>query len=286
MAKRKLSARALVADVRSGMTDGELMAKYRLSKDTLTGILLRLVESKVLDGHELRARTDLFNEKRRVLQEALGRTGIDAPDADSYEELVDRYCRAGAQCEREILLRGSPADIREVVGRVHRPRRTRWGLIHYAAAACLIPAIAVLIVVGTSGKGMSKTSEAGRAVPSAREASMHTDSERVAQAQHRNRGSQSPRETSVPTSNVYRLTTGAWASKSAEKWPLVFSIAQARDGEALKKLVQQNEARMFEKDQRVHVERRETARPVVQVRLRGNVELWHIHAGCLEKVSR
>jgi uncharacterized protein (DUF433 family) len=48
MEKRKISARELIADVRAGMDDSALMARYNLSAQGLQSAFKKLVEANVM----------------------------------------------------------------------------------------------------------------------------------------------------------------------------------------------------------------------------------------------
>jgi hypothetical protein len=60
--KRSIKAREIIRDVRSGLTDTELMNKYRLSTGRLKYVLDRLVEAKALETSELQSRISLAQE--------------------------------------------------------------------------------------------------------------------------------------------------------------------------------------------------------------------------------
>ncbi len=60
--KRTIKARKLAHDVRSGLTDFELMAKYGLSFDELESLFDRLVNARILRRAELLERTAFFEE--------------------------------------------------------------------------------------------------------------------------------------------------------------------------------------------------------------------------------
>jgi len=78
MEKRKISARAAVADIRSGMGDTALRNKYGLSVDGLQSLFDKLIKDGFLDLGELRSRlsgfmgtvvvpeTDIFSDKSEV----------------------------------------------------------------------------------------------------------------------------------------------------------------------------------------------------------------------------
>jgi len=60
--KRSIKAREIIRDVRSGLTETELMKKYRLSSGRLKSVLERLVEAKILEESELQSRIVLAQE--------------------------------------------------------------------------------------------------------------------------------------------------------------------------------------------------------------------------------
>ena len=57
MNKPKIGAREAVNDIKSGMTDAELMAKFRLTANGLESLFRKLVEAKLLDQSFVRTRT-------------------------------------------------------------------------------------------------------------------------------------------------------------------------------------------------------------------------------------
>ncbi|AFM27467.1 ankyrin repeat domain-containing protein [Desulfomonile tiedjei] len=70
MQKLKISARSIVDDIRSGMTDLELEQKYGLSSDALQYILRRLCEADVITQLELYERTTLSDsDMHRAFEE-------------------------------------------------------------------------------------------------------------------------------------------------------------------------------------------------------------------------
>lgn len=60
--KRTIKARDIIADVRLGLNDTELMKKYDLSVGGLKSVLERLVEAKALAEYELQSRVFLAQE--------------------------------------------------------------------------------------------------------------------------------------------------------------------------------------------------------------------------------
>ena len=59
MRKRKISARQVISDLHAGLSDHELMAKYKLTVDSLRYIFKRLVESGLMTELEFYQRMDL-----------------------------------------------------------------------------------------------------------------------------------------------------------------------------------------------------------------------------------
>ncbi len=57
MNKPKIGARQAVNDIKSGMTDAELMEKYKLTAKGLESLFGKLVEAKLLDQSFVRTRT-------------------------------------------------------------------------------------------------------------------------------------------------------------------------------------------------------------------------------------
>lgn len=60
--KKSLSARQVLADIRSGMSDNELMNKYTLSSKGLQSVLAKLVGTGLLKQYELESRSKLSTE--------------------------------------------------------------------------------------------------------------------------------------------------------------------------------------------------------------------------------
>ncbi len=56
MNKRKISAKELVSDIKSGMTDAQLMAKHELSPKTLEALFSKLIQAGVLNAASIRER--------------------------------------------------------------------------------------------------------------------------------------------------------------------------------------------------------------------------------------
>ncbi|HMK37609.1 MAG TPA: PilZ domain-containing protein [Desulfomonilaceae bacterium] len=59
---RKIKAKRIAADIRSRLTDFELMAKYALSLDDLDHIMRLLVQAGALRNAEVRERTPFFDD--------------------------------------------------------------------------------------------------------------------------------------------------------------------------------------------------------------------------------
>jgi hypothetical protein len=65
---RKIKAREIVADVRAGVSDFELMAKYELSVQELADILTKLVDAGRIRKAELEERNPFFDDPANRLQ--------------------------------------------------------------------------------------------------------------------------------------------------------------------------------------------------------------------------
>lgn len=63
MGKRKIKARELVADIRSGMDDNAVMRKYALSPEQLDEVLEKLVEADFITSLELYERAKLTDSQ-------------------------------------------------------------------------------------------------------------------------------------------------------------------------------------------------------------------------------
>lgn len=57
MAKRRISAKMFIEDIRTGLDDGELMDKYNLTEVGLGRVLDKLIESELISVDELWARS-------------------------------------------------------------------------------------------------------------------------------------------------------------------------------------------------------------------------------------
>jgi len=60
--KRQIKAIEVVADIRAGLTDTDLMDKYRLSSKGLQSIFKKLMDGDVLSASELEARVPVFDD--------------------------------------------------------------------------------------------------------------------------------------------------------------------------------------------------------------------------------
>lgn len=59
MAKRKLSARQVITDLRAGLSNDELMEKYNISPESLRYVFKRLVEARLMTELQYYQRMDL-----------------------------------------------------------------------------------------------------------------------------------------------------------------------------------------------------------------------------------
>jgi hypothetical protein len=71
MGKRKITAKEIVSDVRLGLTNSQLMAKYQLRVEALRYICTKLVDAGLMTELELYERTNLTeSEVFRAFSEA------------------------------------------------------------------------------------------------------------------------------------------------------------------------------------------------------------------------
>lgn len=107
--KRKISAKALVAAIRAGSTDSEIMERFRLTESKLQSLLDKLVEMGALDRAEIDARRST--------------AGADATDAkDERPEIVSVEDRAPAE-KPEDSLRPTPESLLRASAAPRRRRR-------------------------------------------------------------------------------------------------------------------------------------------------------------------
>jgi flagellar basal body-associated protein FliL len=76
--KRKISAKEMVADIRSGMDNAKLRRKYKLSHEALESVYTKLANAGVLKEFEVRSR--------------LASTSIERPDARQTDSLQGSLC--------------------------------------------------------------------------------------------------------------------------------------------------------------------------------------------------
>jgi hypothetical protein len=60
--KRVIKVQEIVNDIRSGMTDAELLVKYQLSARGLDSVFRKLLDVQAIDPNELRARSDAMED--------------------------------------------------------------------------------------------------------------------------------------------------------------------------------------------------------------------------------
>ena len=94
--KRKIKAKPFVRDLRSGMSDRELMDKYILSENQLHKLLHKLVDAGAIDEMELFMRTSLSDStisrafvETQCAMEEMGNLEGSAPqrDPDNHSEI-------------------------------------------------------------------------------------------------------------------------------------------------------------------------------------------------------
>jgi hypothetical protein len=60
--KKKIQAADIIADIRSGLTDKELMTKHHLSSKGLQSALTKLIKLQVIDPDEIESRSQLYDD--------------------------------------------------------------------------------------------------------------------------------------------------------------------------------------------------------------------------------
>jgi len=89
--KRALKAREVVNDIRSGMTDPELMEKNGLSAKGLQSLFRKLLEAKVITPAELEQRRSVYHDTE-IIQQVDGNDMVeDIRSGMSDSELMQKY---------------------------------------------------------------------------------------------------------------------------------------------------------------------------------------------------
>ena len=83
VAKRTISTKEILADIKAGMDDAALMEKYWLSGKTLQSLFKKLVDTGVLRQNDLEKRT-LMSEKSYAIAWECPACG--APQTKAYDE--------------------------------------------------------------------------------------------------------------------------------------------------------------------------------------------------------
>ena len=60
--KKRIQAADIIADIRAGLTDKELMTKYNLSSKGLQSALSKLIKLQVIDPDEIESRSQLYDD--------------------------------------------------------------------------------------------------------------------------------------------------------------------------------------------------------------------------------
>jgi hypothetical protein len=89
--KPKISARDAVRDIRSGMTDSQMMDKYGLSAKGLQSLVLKLLEAKAITPAEIDRRKDAYHDTT-VIQQIDGSDMVnDILSGMSDSDLMEKY---------------------------------------------------------------------------------------------------------------------------------------------------------------------------------------------------
>ncbi len=113
--KRRIPAKEMVSDIRAGLTDEDLMEKYRLSVDKLRSIFKRLIDAKALDEQELEGRevwTLLTHEYKAMRALPRHYVVVDLPIYDADDLLAEGYVRNIN--EQGLKVAGLEAEIQTV----------------------------------------------------------------------------------------------------------------------------------------------------------------------------
>ena len=89
--KPKIKARDAVRDIRSGMTDSQLMEKYGLSAKGLQSLVLKLLEVKAITPAEIDQRNEAYHDTT-VIQQIDGTDMVkDILSGMSDSDLMEKY---------------------------------------------------------------------------------------------------------------------------------------------------------------------------------------------------
>lgn len=132
--KRKIKAKQIVEDVKTGLTDMQIMAKHELSPNELANVLEKLVHLELISQREL----DQRNSARRPEAEPLM---VCPACGKQYEKDFTQCPECGFTDEHETVSRPAAADIKPV------DRESSVGRTATFAVAAVVVLIAIAAVV-------------------------------------------------------------------------------------------------------------------------------------------
>lgn len=117
--KRKIKAKDIISDIRSRMTDSELMAKYNLSAKGLQGVFLKLLNAKAIAKAELDWRPIAHDDTVVIRQIKTTDIVNDIRSGMTDVELMERYSVSseGLQKAFRILVEAGSLEQKELYGR-------------------------------------------------------------------------------------------------------------------------------------------------------------------------
>ncbi len=117
--KRKIRARDIVNDIRSHMTDSELMARYNLSARGLHSVFIKLLNARAITQSELDWRPSEYDDTIVIRQIKTADMVSDVRSGLTDFELVEKYCVSshGLQKAFQTLVEGGALSEAELRGR-------------------------------------------------------------------------------------------------------------------------------------------------------------------------
>ncbi len=120
MSKQKVSAKAIVTDIRSGISDEDLKAKYNLTPRGLESLFAKLIEKNLLTGAEISGRGRVQSktgETDRLPSSPLPPTGTPEPGIDPKlaEEVADQVRRGTHKNELMVKFGLSPSQLQNLM---------------------------------------------------------------------------------------------------------------------------------------------------------------------------
>jgi hypothetical protein len=120
MSKQKVSAKSVVADIRSGISDDDLMEKYNLTPKGLESLFAKLIEKNIVTASELAGRGQVQakggeTERQKVSPRTPERTAEPALDPKLAEEVADQVRRGTHKNELMVKFGLSPSQLQNLM---------------------------------------------------------------------------------------------------------------------------------------------------------------------------